>query len=373
VNGTALLRYLTLPFTVVPLLLVAIFAVLLQLALHAGLLGLPLLYIVGSWFLKYAFVLLEHTAQGRPGAPVLSMEDANPLGEMRPFLFGLLIATFYGIGRALGSMLGEGWATTTYVLGMAVLPAVIAIEVITGRFTAALHPGSIAAMIRRLGPGYLIVMAIAATCGWLAQWIAIDATHLALLLRIASLMLLWLVLFSTLGGVIHERRFEIGFEPERSPETTQRRQVAALQRERDRFVDQVFAEYRAGSSVNAWASIQQRVGQGTGALAEYEWLYPRVAAWANPTLANRVGQELLTLLLASQRNGDAVKLVKDRLQADARFRPATGEQTLRVAQLARDAGDWPLARALITDFEQRFADHPVRGSVALLAEQLHKR
>jgi len=186
-------------------------------------------------------------------------------------------------------------------------------------------------------------------------------------------MLLWLVLFSTLGGVIHERRFEIGFEPERSPETTQRKQVAALQRERDRFVDQVFAEYRAGSSVNAWASIQQRVGQGTGALAEYEWLYPRVAAWANPTLANRVGQELLTLLLASQRNGDAVKLVKDRLQADARFRPVTGEQTLRVAQLARDAGDGPLARALIADFEQRFADHPVRGSVALLAEQLHKR
>src|SRR5512137_805514 len=248
-NGAALLRYLALPFSVAPLLLVAIFALLLQLGIQASLLGLPMLYIVGSWFLKYAFVLLEHTAQGRPGAPVLSMEDANPLGEMRPFLFDLLIATFYGIGRALGSMLGEGWATTTYVLGMAVLPAVIAIEVITGSFAAALHPGSIAAMIRRLGPGYLIAMAIAATCGWLAQWIAIDATHLALLLRIASLMLLWLVLFSTLGGVIHERRFEIGFEPERSPETAQRKQVVTLQRERDRFVDQVFAEYRAGSSV----------------------------------------------------------------------------------------------------------------------------
>jgi hypothetical protein len=373
VNGTALLRYLTLPLTVAPLLLVAIFAVLLQLALHAGLLGLPLFYIVGSWFLKYAFVLLEHTAQGRPGAPVFSMDDANPFGEMRPFQFGLLIATFHGAGRGLGSVLGAGWATAAYVLGMAVLPAVIAIEAVTGSFRAALQPRGIVAMIRRLGPGNLVVMAIAAACGWLAQWIVVDATQLALLLRIVLLMLLWLVLFSTLGGVIHERRFEIGFEPERSAETTQRKQVVALQRERDRFVDQVFAEYRAGSSVNAWASIQQRAGEGPGALAEYEWLYPRVAAWANPTLANRVAQELLTRLLVNQRNGDAVKLVKERLQADARFRPATGEQTLRVAQLARDGGDWPLARALIADFEQRFADHPVRGSVALLAEQLHKR
>lgn len=372
-NGATLLRYLTLPFSAAPLLLVAIFAVLLQLGLHADLLGLPLLYIVGSWFLKYAFVLLEHTAQGRPGAPVLSMEDANPLGEMRPFLFGLLIATFLGVGGALGSVLGDGWSMTVDVLGMAVLPAVIAIEVVTGSFAEALHPRNIAAMIRRLGPGYAIVMAIAAACGWLAQWIALDAAHLALLLRIALLMLLWLVLFSTLGGVIHERRFEIGFEPERSPETTQRRQVAALQRERDRFIDQVFAEYRAGSSTNAWASIQRHVGQGAGSLTEYEWLYPRVAAWENPALANRVAQELLTLLLECQRNGDAVKLARDRLRADARFRPASGEQTLRIAQLARDAGDWPLARALIADFQQRFAEHPVRGSVAVLAEQLHKQ
>ena len=167
-NGTALLRYLALPFTVAPLLLVAIFAVLLQVALHAGLLGLPLLYIVGSWFLKYAFVLLEHTAQGRPGAPVFSMENANPLGETRPFLFGLLIATCYGVGRALGSALGDGWATATYVLGMTMLPAVIAIEAVTGSFVEALQPRGVAAMIRRLGPGYLIVMAIAATL-WLAR------------------------------------------------------------------------------------------------------------------------------------------------------------------------------------------------------------
>lgn len=71
-NGAALLRYLTLPFTVAPLLLVAIFAVLLQIALHAELLGLPLLYIVGSWFLKYAFVLLERTAQAGRQPPTCS-------------------------------------------------------------------------------------------------------------------------------------------------------------------------------------------------------------------------------------------------------------------------------------------------------------
>src|SRR5512137_2550695 len=146
-NGAALLRYLALPFSVAPLLLVAIFALLLQLGIQASLLGLPLLYIVGSWFLKYAFVLLEHTAQGRPGAPVFSMDDANPLGEMRPFQFGLLIATFYGAGRGLGSALGADWATAAYVLGMAVLPAVIAVDAVTGSFLQALQSRGVVAMI----------------------------------------------------------------------------------------------------------------------------------------------------------------------------------------------------------------------------------
>lgn len=372
-NGATFLRSLALPFAVAPLLLVMTFAVLLRLALQAGLLGLPMIYIVGSWFLKYAFVLLRHTAHGRPGAPVLSMEDVSPFGEMRPFLFGLLIAAFLGLGRALGAVLGDGWTTTAYVFGMAALPAVIAIDAITGSFTAALNPRSIAVMVRRLGPGYLVVVAIAAACGWLARWIALDSTHLTLVPRLALLMLLWLMLFSALGGVIHERRFEIGFEPGCSPESAQRRRTAILQRERDKFIDQVFAEYRAGSAENAWASIRLRAGQGIAALTEYEWIYPRVAAWANPALANRVAQEQLALLLASQRNGDAARLVKDRLHADARFRPASPEQTLRVAQLARDAGDWALARALICDFEQRFPGHALRGSVAQLAGQLHKR
>jgi hypothetical protein len=83
-NQLAALRHLALPFHAAPLLLVAIFSVLLRLALHAGLLGLPALLILGSWFFKYAFMLLDHAAEGRPGAPVLTPEAANPVGEMRP-------------------------------------------------------------------------------------------------------------------------------------------------------------------------------------------------------------------------------------------------------------------------------------------------
>ena len=101
-NGLATLRYLALPFHTAPLLLVALFSVMLRLALHAGLIGLPALLILGSWFFKYAFLLLDHAAHGRPSAPVLSMEDANPLGETRPLLYGMSVVVFYMATAALG-------------------------------------------------------------------------------------------------------------------------------------------------------------------------------------------------------------------------------------------------------------------------------
>jgi hypothetical protein len=371
-TGKALLQGLALPFTVAPLLLVLIFAVLLRLALFAGLLGLPLLYIIGSWFLKYAFVLLEHAAHGRSGAPVLSAEDANPFGETRPFLFGLLIAAFIGISKIAGDLLGPAWAGILHAAGMVVLPAVIAIQAITGSYAEALHPARIIAVIHRLGPGYLALMLVATACGALAQWLLVDATQLAVLLRMALLMQLWLVLFAVLGSVIHARRHELGFDVEHSPETTQRRASVELERERSRFIDQVFAEYRAGSTQNAWETILRRAGSGPGASAEYAWIHERVAGWPGQALANRVAQAQLPLLLAQQQNGAALQLAQARLRADPQFRPATGEQTLRLAQLARDGGDWPLARRLLADFEQRFPQHPVRGSVALLLEQLRK-
>ena len=357
-----------------PLLLVGIFATLLRLSLHAGIFGLPLLYIIGSWFLKYAFVLLEHVAQGRPGSPVLTMEAANPLGEKRPLLFALLIASFIGLTMLVDELFGAGWGGALRVSGMIALPSVIAIHAVTGSLIGALNPVTIVAMMQRLGSGYITVMVVAAACGLLLQWIVSGETaHLGLWLRIALSMLLWLLLFGLLGAVIHDRRLEIGFEPEHSPERSAQRAVAEIEKERARFIDQVFAEYRSGASQNAWDSIQRRVGTGATAIAEYQWILQRVSAWPGHSLTHRVARELLGLLLAQHRNGDALQLVRAQVKADAGFRPATAEQTQQMALLARDGGDWPLARTLLGDFESRFPAHPAQSRVRMLIEQLQKR
>jgi hypothetical protein len=370
----ALQRAFTLLASPAPLLLVAIFSLLLAVALQAGLFGLALLCIIGSWFLKYAFVMLEHTVQGRPGAPVLSIEDANPFGEKRPILFALLIAAWFGTTLVIGAALGETLAGALRIAGMIALPAVIAVHAVTGSMRRALNPRVVIDMIQRLGSGYITVMLVAAVCALLAQWIVVeDAANVGLVWRIACSMLLWLLLFALLGAVIHDRRLEIGFEPEHAPERTMQRDTVTLEKERARFVDQVFAEYRSGSSHNAWETIQKRAGQGAAAIAEYQWMLERMAQWPNPSLGQRVARELLGLLLAHQRHGTALQVVRAQVKTDATFRPATAEETVQLAQLARDGGEWPLARTLLSDFDSRFPAHPAQGRVAQLNEQLLKK
>jgi hypothetical protein len=329
-----------------PLLLVAVFSLLLTLAAGAWVLGLPTALIVLSWYFKYAFLMLDHAAHGRPGTPVLSAEDANPLGESRPVIYGAAIAALYGASGALDAAVGATAVSAIRATGLLLLPAILATHVVTGSFAAALHPFAMAATVRGLGIGYLAVLAAALACGALGHFVVFDAGHLALMTKIALVMSLGLAVFQLLGMLIHRRRFELGFDADHAPERRQARDDRDLDRERSRFVDQLFAECRSGSTRNAWAMIERRAGGGAGRLPELEWIHQRVTAWPDPRLANRVAKELLGLLLVARRNGDALEVVRARFQADARFRPATAAETIRLAELARDAGDRPLARRL---------------------------
>ena len=51
---------------------------------------------------------------------------------------------------------------------------------------------------------------------------------------------------------------------------------------------------------------------------------------------------------------------RPRLEADPSFRPLLGAELVTLAELARDGGDRPLARALLADFDARYPDDPAR-------------
>ena len=82
--------------------------------------------------------------------------------------------------------------------------------------------------------------------------------------------------------------------------------------------------------------------------------------------------QLLPRLLTARRNGEALDLLRSRMKTDADFRPIASADLLQLAELARDAGDRPTARALLHDFERFYPRDPARTSAAMLIRQLER-
>jgi hypothetical protein len=65
-----------------------------------------------------------------------------------------------------------------------------------------------------------------------------------------------------------------------------------------------------------------------------------------------------------------LKLLRERLAIKSEFRPLSGGQSLRLAQLATDAGDRKLARQLLTDFSHHFPNDPMAAVAAKLQAEI---
>lgn len=365
------LAYLIRPLQSTGLIFIGVFTLLFAIGVQAGLLGLVLLITLTSWFLKYCFVLLDHIADGRPGAPVLSAEMVNPLSEPRPLGYFLIIGGFYGLTAALIGVLDAKLIAALRLTGLVLLPAIIAVHTVTGTLSQALNPLKIVAMVIRLGVAYCWILLAALACWYCGELVlTLSAGRLPFVLNAAALMYLWLALFAILGGAIYERRMEIGHDPIESPERTEQRLAMEINRARDHFIDTLFAEYRSGAYVNAWETVQRQATAAPSALEEYRWISARIAAWPNPRLAHRVAQEMLPLLLAGKHLTEALRLLRSRLDVDPDFRPAKSDALITLVRLARDGGDRPLARRLLADFDRLYPNDPAQQLIPALLQDL---
>jgi hypothetical protein len=182
----------------------------------------------------------------------------------------------------------------------------------------------------------------------------------------------WLALFAIMGGVLFEHRVDLGLDPKESPERQQAKARREHDKELDLVVDRVFAEWRGGAVHNAWRSVERHLRERAQPEQALRDLLERAERWPDQRLANRLAQELLPHLLRTRRPGEALDMVRARLRADSAFRPIEAGDLIKVAELARDAGDRSTARALLADFERRFPDNPGHALVSRLAQQLER-
>lgn len=375
------LKYLLIPLRGAALVLIVSFSILLLIAANGGLLGLPLALLVLSWFFKYGFALLDQAADGVNEPPVLSYEMLNPANEARPLGLVLIVAVFHAGSEALRPLLGGEAVTVLRAAGLLLVPAIIMTQAASG-FVESLNPVVLFRVLVRVPDSYVLILAVLAGAWWLATmlvtWLPAADLPLSIAIplpegvRIAVLMYAWLASFAMIGGALYVRRMELDFEPSHSPERAAEKAARERQRELDHLIDRIFAEWRGGAYGNAWRTIEAHLNGSPRPSDELKHLFQRASQWPDQRLAHRLAQELIPQLLASRRTGDALNIARAQLQVDANFRPLASNDTIKLIELARDAGDRRTARALLTGFSERYEDDVAQRIAGQLARQIER-
>jgi hypothetical protein len=230
-------------------------------------------------------------------------------------------------------------------------------------------------LIWRLRGDYLVILGFIALV-WLSARLVFQSSigsALPLVLQVAFIMYAWLAMFALIGGVLFERRFDIGLEDVHTPETVERGDEDADtpdERTRAQEIDRIYAEWRGGAHANAWNTVLGIVGKSSDPMVALRWIYQRAAQWPDGRLADRLAREMLPRLLVQRSTGEALNLVRERLKQDAQFRPAGSADLLTLVQLARAAGDRATARLLLRDFSKLYPGDPAQAMVDRLNTQL---
>lgn len=395
-SPAALFRYLVVPLHPASFGIIVVFAVLITAAELNGLWGLPLVVILGSWFFKFGFAILEDVMHGKRKPPLLSMEMVNPF-QQRPLGLLAILLLFYALTDALHPWLRDAGVTIVRIISLSILPAMIGSMVANGRFRDAFDPVAVFGTIARIPLAYAMLLISIGSMWLIAAWLFKSAPFtfddlwrkenflpagivmsigfdglLASLLRLTALMYLWLAMFACIGGTIYERRKELDFEASASPERAAARANRELERERDKLMDRILAEVRGGAFANAGEQVRALIDRAPQPLDEGRWLYARATAASDQRLAEYLADLILDRLLPIRATGDALTIVRERIARNADYKPRTAGRALQLAQLARDAGDKPLARKLLSDFDGCYPNDPLQPVAAKLSLDLQR-
>lgn len=293
-----LLKALLIPWGFASISFVAISSVLLAWLHDKGVLGLMATYFLLAWLFKYAYVLLEHVANGAREAPAVSTDMLGPM-EQRPWIQASICFAVY---LALHYIGGVGVAAISVLL-LSLLPASMAVLGIGESVPQALNPLMLWRMIRGLGLYYLAILAMLVTVGLLIA--ALTNMDAWTVLTVVAAEVAVLTVFSALGGAVFERRLELGFEPLTSPERQKDRDDIEHRRLLDRMLDELYTAVKMKRRSQALALLNRWLGHSDDAHVGSDAfvIVRRAAGWrqGEGKLVSQVAEVVITELARRDR------------------------------------------------------------------------
>jgi hypothetical protein len=362
---------LTVPLRLIPLITIVTLSLVLAVCLKVPPFGLPLAIILLSWLFKYSYDFLDALIVGRTEPPVLSVEIIKKsAGEWRSLMPLILVTAAFFISGVATFLYGIVIAVVLVTPLLIVLPAVVAIQAWTGSLNQSLSPKLCRRMAVILGNDYPQIVAASMAIALIAAVAESFADRVWLPTRVGIFVYAWLAIIAMTGKAVHRHRTRLEAEtlfivPVEVDNTEQ-----LLVEARQSWLDTIYAEARGGAHGSAWQTALRRLDDVPEPLHELRWLYRAVANWNFPDLTNRIAAEIIGRLLDHNHQAEAIELTRERLSADATFRPRRATDTLRLTMIMGRSADRRTALQLLERFDDYYPNDALRAKAARLRDTL---
>ncbi len=290
-HDSILLRALLVPWSPACVLFIGISTALLAFFRDTGVLGVVGSYFLLSWLFKYAFVVLEHSANGRFEAPVVTVDMLGPF-EQRPMVLIAWCVLMFVAAWKVGNTLGAGLVVAVLLL----LPATAAVLGLGWGFLQSINPPTLWRMIRGLGIHYIAILGLMAAAAGLIRGLGLaDSWGAWNMASIAVAEVALLTVFSVLGGAVFARRLQLGHEPAVSPERKLAQEDGEHSVRLNSMLDEFYTQARLRKNELALGILRQWLAQADDRYVaiDAQTIMARMSAWHDARILSGASRVLI--------------------------------------------------------------------------------
>jgi len=269
-----LLRALTYPLDLSPLLIVFITSIFITFALLGPIMAVLVVFGLGMfslWFLKYAFLILTDTAEGHVEIPVFSDAFLRAFENYRPAkLLIILISHIVIMGQILSFDLYLGYIYGVVLLVL--LPAILSVLAMEDKLINTFNPNILVSIINMSGKYYWYCLSLFFFAT--AFVIALFQSDIAQFISVFITLYLILVSFHIIGLMLYIRRNEMGYATVHSPEQDSNEIKEDKLKQYQRIASNVYSRYRQPTAL---PYLENQLNHEP--IDAYRWFYTEIVSW----------------------------------------------------------------------------------------------
>lgn len=362
-------RFFLFPAHVIPLLFILVLAGL-SMLVSGSLFGMLFMLAINIVFFKYAFVILEDTAQGylepRPiTKSVISDELELPLKQ-------LLLIFFIGtLNYKVLQYFGLGPFFITVFMSVVAFPAAIMVLAVEHSFFRALNPLMILVTIKRIGMSYFIMcLFLALLLSGAAVASDILTTVLPQKLWFASSnfinMYFILIMYNMMGYVIYQYHEQLGHSVTEAYLESETGGNKAVSDPRFRHIDILLQE---GKTAEAEQKLVRAIKDNPGEFDAREKLHRFYIATHNQKGLMQHSADYIMRLLHTNRPSEAMRIYLEASHIASQLKPGGARERHELAELLKTNGQSRAALSLLNNLHQEFPSYEgIPGAYLLVAQ-----